>query len=63
MIPNEENITVGDITVASKLGWQYLDIYRMAIADSTSKKKIEVPHSVYVHTLPPGPGDFSLLGI
>jgi hypothetical protein len=60
---NESSIAVGDITVATKLGWQYLDVYRRTIADGSAKKKIEVPHSVYVHTLPPGPGDFSLLGL
>ncbi len=58
---NETGITVGDITGINRLGWQYLDIYRRVISDSASKKKIEVPHSVYVHTLAPGAGDFSLL--
>jgi hypothetical protein len=55
--------TVADITGIAKLGWQYLDIYRRVISDSGAKKRIEVPHSVYVHTLPPGPGDFSILGL
>lgn len=62
--PNETNIKVGDITVASKLGWQYLDIFRRTIVDNAAKKRIEVPHSVYVHTVPGmGPGDFSKLGL
>jgi len=55
--------TVADITSIAKLGWQYLDIYRRVISDSGAKKKIEVPHSVYVHDLPPGPGDFSVLDV
>ncbi len=58
---NETGIVVGDITGINRLGWQYLDIYRRTISDTSSKKKIEVPHSVYVHTLAPGAGDFSLL--
>jgi len=61
---NESNIQVGDITVASKLGWQMIDIYMMTVSDTASKKKISVPHSAFVHTLPgAGPGDFSLLDI
>lgn len=60
---NETGITIGDITGIDKLGWQYLDIYRRTVADATSKKRIELPHSVYVHTLPPGAGDFSILGL
>lgn len=60
---NETGISVGDITVTSRLGWQYLDVYRRTISDATSKKKVEVPHSVYVHDLPPGPGNLNLLAI
>jgi hypothetical protein len=61
----QENTTeaVADITGIAKLGWQYLDIYRRVISDTASSKRVEVPHSVYVHTLPPGPGDFSILGL
>lgn len=60
--PNE-TIDVADITTIARKGWQYLDIYRRIISDTAAKKKVEVPHSVYVHTLPPGEGDFSILGI
>lgn len=60
---NTASDTVADITGIAKLGWQYMDIYRRVVSDSGAKKKIEVPHSVYVHTLPPGPGDFSILDI
>lgn len=60
---NESGITIGDITGISRLGWQYLDVYRRSISDTTSKKKIEAVHSVYVHTLAPGAGDFSVLGL
>lgn len=60
---SNETISVGDITGIVRKGWQYLDIYRRIISDTASKKKIEVPHSVYVHTLPPGDGDFSILGL
>ena len=61
--PNESGISVGDITGITRKGWEYLDIYRRTISDVTAKKKIEVPHSCYVHTLPPGAGSFSILGI
>ena len=58
---NETNLTIGDITGINKKAWQYLDIYRRTITDG--KKKIDVPHSVYVHTLPPGEGNFANIGI
>lgn len=60
--PNETGITVGDITGISRTGWQYLDIYRMTVADSSAKKNIQVPHSVFIHTVYP-PADFSILGL
>lgn len=60
--PNESGLTVGDITGIARTGWQYLDIYRMVISDDTAKKKIEVPHSVYVHTVYE-PGNFGLLNL
>lgn len=60
--PNETNVTVGDITVASRDGWDYLDVYRRTIEDTTSKKKIEVPHSAYVHQVSPR-ADFALLAL
>lgn len=60
--PNETGVTVGDITGISRTGWQYLDVYRRTIADTAAKKKTEVPHSVYIHTVYP-PADFSVLGL
>jgi hypothetical protein len=63
VIPNSVE-TVGDITGIQKLGHQYLDILRYTIFDPASEKKIEVPHSVYVHDLPnSGPADFDILGL
>ena len=60
--PNETGITVGDITGIARTGWQYLDIYRMTIADTSAKKKTEVPHTVFVHTVYPE-ADFDTLGL
>lgn len=60
---NETNIAIADIVVASKLGWQYLDVYMHTVADAAAKKSTDVPHTAYVHTLPPGSGDFSVLGL
>lgn len=60
--PNETGLTVADITGINRKGWQYLDIYRRTISDASAKKKVEVPHSVYVHTVYPE-ADFSALGL
>lgn len=59
---NETGLTVGDITGIARKGWQYLDIYRRTIADATAKKKTDVPHSVYVHTVS-AEADFDLLDL
>jgi hypothetical protein len=60
--PNETGISVGDVTGISRTGWQYLDIYKRTTSDATAKKKVELPHSVYVHTVYE-PADFSILGL
>ncbi|MCA9132940.1 MAG: hypothetical protein KDA45_07285 [Planctomycetales bacterium] len=60
--PNESGVSVGDISSISRTGWQYLDVYRHTVVDDNAKKKTEVPHSVYVHTVY-DPGDFSTLGV
>lgn len=60
--PNETNVTVGDITVAVRNGFQYLDVYRRKVSDSGAKKIVELPHSVFVHDVFES-GDFSQLGL
>lgn len=60
--PNETGLTVADISGISRTGWQYLDVYRRVISDDTAKKKVEVPHSVYVHTVYEL-ADFATLGL
>lgn len=58
----EASFTVGDVTVGAREGWWYTDIYRATSSDATAKKKVEFPHSVYLHRVYPY-GDFSLLGL
>lgn len=54
--------TIGDISVGAREGWTYLDIYRAAIADSSAKKKVEFPHTAYLHRVYPY-ANFALLGL
>lgn len=60
--PPEASFTVGDITVTGREGWWYTDVYRATMSDATAKKKIEFPHSCYIHRVYPY-GDFAALGL
>lgn len=58
--PNRTNINVGGITVASKEGWQYLDV---TYGQSTQGTQVLTrPTAVYVHTVYEY-ADFAALGI
>jgi hypothetical protein len=59
--PSESGVTVRDITGISRYGWQYLDVYRMVVDESESKT-VDIPHSVYVHTVYPE-ANFAILGL
>ncbi len=54
----ETGVTVADITGINREGFQYLDIYRRTI--ESGGKKVEVPHTVYVHQVYPY-SDFTTL--
>jgi hypothetical protein len=58
--PNASSITVGDITVSAKGGWQYLDV-RMKDS-SNADRVVQIPAQANVHTVY-GSGDFSTLAI
>ena len=58
----EPAFTVGDVSVGAREGWWYTDIFRATASDDTAKKKVEFPHSVYLHRVYPY-GDFSALGL
>jgi hypothetical protein len=45
---NRTNFTVGDITIASKLGWEYLWIRYEDRVDANAKKIVKVPIAAYV---------------
>lgn len=48
MSPNQTNIVVGDITVPSKLGWDYLWIEYLAQSDDSAKRVAQRPYAAYV---------------
>lgn len=58
--PNATNITVGDITVAAKKGWEYLWVLYEDAADTDML--VKVPRAAYVERVYDS-GDFSSLGI
>jgi len=60
--PNRTNLTVGDITVASKKGWEYLWVRYADAEDSSAKVLVKQPVAAYVEKVYPD-GDFSGLGI
>jgi len=60
--PNRTNITVGDITVASKKGWEYLWVRYADAEDATAKALVKLPVAAYVEKVYEE-GDFSQLGI
>lgn len=60
--PNETNIQIGDITVASKYGWDYLWVRYADFEDSLAYALVKRPVAAYVERVLE-PGDMSLLGI
>ena len=60
--PNRTNITVGDITVASKKGWEYLWVRYADEEDAAAKMLVKRPIAAYVEKVYEE-GDFSQLGI
>lgn len=60
--PNAEDIPVGDITVDSKKGWEYLWIRYEDDVDDDAKRLVKRPVAAYVEKVYRD-GDFSLLGI
>ena len=61
-MPNRSNFQVGNIAVASKLGWEYLWVQYDDEADDTNKQVIKKPVAVYVERVYEGTL-FSELGI
>jgi len=61
-MPNRSNFQVGGITVASKLGWEYLWVQYDDEADDDKKQVIKKPVAVYVERVYEGT-PFSQLGI
>jgi len=58
--PNRENIEIGDITVTSKLGWEYLWV---RYEDGVDQNMIvQRPVAAYVEQVY-GYGDFSVIGM
>ncbi len=60
--PNRTNIQVGDITVPSKLGWDYLWVRYKDALDTTAKAVVQRPVAAYVERVYDF-GDFSGLNI
>lgn len=60
--PPESGVTVGDISGISRAGFDYLDVYMRTTSDAGSKKKVTLPHSVYIHEVYER-ANFGLLGI
>ena len=60
--PNRTNIEVGDITVASKKGWEYLWVFYRPKLDADAKIVVHRPVAAYVEKLYEEK-DFSQLGI
>ncbi len=60
--PNRANIAVGEITVASKKGWEYLWVRYADTEDAGSNTLVKQPVAAYVEKVYEE-GDFSLLGI
>lgn len=46
--PNQTSITIGDITVPSKLGWDYVWIEYVAQSDDDAKRVAQRPYAAYV---------------
>jgi len=60
--PNRTDIPVGDITVPSKLGWDYLWVRYKDDVDTTANTVVQVPAAAYVERVYDF-GDFAGLGI
>jgi len=60
--PNRANFTVGDITVTSKKGWEYMWVRYADAEDAAAKALVKKPIAVYIEKVYPD-GDFSGLGI
>jgi len=60
--PNRTNIQIGNITVASKKGWEYLWVRYADVEDGGSNTLVKQPVAVYVEKVYEE-GDFSALGI
>jgi hypothetical protein len=58
----ESGISIDEITVPSKKGWEYLDVYYETQVDEDAKKKVRRARAVYVHTIT-NESNFALLGI
>ena len=60
--PNRTNIRVGDITVPSKKGWEYLWVKYSEQEDTAAKAIVQRPVAAYVEKVYDD-GDFGALGI
>ena len=60
--PNQEGITIGEISGISKGGWEYLWVYYEDVEDEASGRIIKKPVAAYVEQII-RVGDFSVLGI
>ncbi|MCG3179669.1 MAG: hypothetical protein BIFFINMI_02010 [Phycisphaerae bacterium] len=60
--PNKTNITVGDITVPAKKGWEYLWVRYEDKEDANAKILVKRPLSAHIEKVY-SDGDFSQLGI
>jgi len=61
-LPNREEFDIGEITVASKRGHDYMWVRYQTSEDSAAKCLVQTPMAVIVDEVYPD-GDFSLLGI
>lgn len=60
--PNATNLQIGDITVASKKGWEYLWVLYEDTEDSTAKMLVKQPLAAYVERVY-DEANFAALGI
>ena len=60
--PNESSISVGDIKVTNKFGWDYLWVRYASKVDESKKNVVRKPVAAYVEQVYPA-GDFGRLGI
>ncbi len=60
--PNAESLTIGELTIPSKEGWQYLWVKYQDTADDAEENLVSKPIAAYVEQVYKY-GDFSALGI